>query len=82
MLFKIVNHQSDINTGHLLIPNPDIHHTRGYSKKLMIPTTQINCYKYPFFPSAIKMWNSSFQHRINMTDIEQFKYSLAGLEAV
>jgi len=82
MLFKIISHQIDINADHLLIPNPDIHHTRSHSKRFLIPMTCVDSYKYSFFPSAIKIWNSLPQHVINSTDTEQFKYSLAGLETV
>jgi len=44
MLFKIVNHQINIDIDHLLIPYPDIHHTRGHNKRFIIPTTQLNYY--------------------------------------
>ena len=33
-------------------------------------------------PSAIKIWNSLSQHVIDLTDIEEFKHSLAGLETI
>ena len=69
MLFKIVNHQIHINVDHLLIPNPDIHYTRGHNKIFIIPTTQLNCYRHSFFQSAIKIWNSLPQHMIYMTKI-------------
>ena len=75
-----MNHQIDINVDHLLIPNPNIHHTRGHNKRFMIPMTRLNRYKHSYFPTAIKIWNSLPQHVINMTEIEQFKHSLAGLE--
>ena len=48
----------------------------------MIPMTRIDCYKHSFLPSAIKIWNSLSQHVIEMTEIKQFKVSLAGLETV
>ena len=69
MLFKIVNHQIHINIDHLLIPNPDIHHTRGYNERFIIPTTQLNYYRHSFFQSAIKIRNSLPQHVIDMTKI-------------
>ena len=80
MLFKIITHQIDINADNLLIPNPDIYHIRGRSKRFMLPMTQKNSYKYSFFPSTIKIWNSLPQHMIDLTEIEQFKHNLAGLE--
>ena len=79
MLFKIVNHQIDINAEHLLIPNSDIHHTRGDNKRYTMPTTWLNCYKHSFFPSTIIILNFLPPHVIDMTEIEQFKHSLAGL---
>jgi len=82
MLFKIVSHQIDINADHLLIPNSEIHHTRGHSKRFLIPMTRIDSNKHSFFPSAIKIWNFQPQQVINSTDTEQFKCSLAGLETV
>ena len=42
----------------------------------------LNSYKHSFFPSAIKIWNSLPQHVIDLTDIEEFKHSLAGLETI
>ena len=41
--------------------------------------TRIDCYKFSFFPSAINIWNSLPQHVIDLTQIDQFKHSLAGL---
>ena len=82
MLFKILTHQIDINADHLLNPHPDCHLTRGHSKRFMLPTTRLNSYKHSFFPSAIKIWNSLPQHVIDLTDIEEFKHSLAGLETI
>ena len=82
MLFKIKTHQIDINADNLLIPNPDIYHIRGHSKRFILVMTQINSYKYSFFPSAIKIWDSLPQHVIDLTEIEQFRHSLAGLETV
>ena len=45
MLYKIINCQVDINADNLLIPNPDIYHTRGHNKRFMIPMTRIDSYK-------------------------------------
>jgi len=42
MLFKIVSHLIDINADHLFIPNPDIHHTRGFNKRFLIAMTCID----------------------------------------
>ena len=53
MLFKIITHQIDINAENLLIPNPDIYHTRGHNKRCMLPMIQINSYKYSFSPSVL-----------------------------
>jgi len=74
MLFKIITNQIDINADNLLIPNPNIYHTRGYNKRFMIPMTRIDAYKFSFFQSAI---NSLSRHVINSSEIEQFKHSLA-----
>ena len=82
MLYKIINCQVDINADNLLIPNPDIYHTRGHNKRFMIPTTRIDSYIFSFFLSAIKIWNSLSQHVINSTEIEQFKHNLAGLDTI
>ena len=84
MLFKILTHQIDINADHLLNPHPDCHLTRGHSKRFMLLTTLLNSYKHSFFPSAIKIWNSLPQHAyvIDLTDIEELKHSLAGLETI
>ena len=72
---KIINCQVDINANNVLIPNPDIYHTGGH-KRFMIPMTRIDSYKFSFFPSAIKIWNSLSQHVINLTEIERFKHNL------
>jgi len=81
MLFKIVNHQIDISVDHLLIPNPHIHHTRGHNKRF--DTNDMpRLLQTLFLPYAIKIWISLSQHMIDITKIEQFKHSLAGLETV
>ena len=65
----------------MLIPSPDIHHTIGHSKRFMIPTTRINCYKHSFY-LQFEFGISYPQQVIEMTEIKQFKVSLAGLETV
>ena len=75
---KVISHQIDINADDF---NPNIYHTRGHDKRFLTLMTRIDCYKFYFFPSAINIWNSLPQHVIDLTEIDQFKYSLAGLVA-
>ena len=82
MLFKIISHQIDINADDFLFSNPNLHQTRGHDKRFLTPMTRIDCYKFSFFPSAINIWNSLPQHVIDLTEIDQFKHSLAGLVTV
>ena len=82
MLFKIINHHVDINATDFLIPIFNDHNTRGHSMRFSQPMTRVDSYKFSFFPSAIKIWNSLLQYVIDSSKIEQFKHSLAGLAII
>jgi len=82
MLFKIINHHVDINATDFLILISNDHNTRGHSMRFSQLMTRVDSYKFSFFPSAIKIWNSLPQHVIDSSKIEQFKHSLAGLAII
>jgi len=85
MLFKIINHHVDINAINFLISSSNDHNTRGHRMRFLQPMIRVDSYKFSFFPSAIKIWNSLPQHVIKLTDsskIEQFKHRLAGLATI
>ena len=82
MLYKIINHQIDISADSFLTPNFNTHYTRGHNKRFLTPITRIDSYKFSFFPSAIKIWNSLPQSVIDSSNIDQFKHSLAGLATI
>jgi len=82
MLFKIINHHVDINATNFLIPISNDHNTRGHNMRFSRPMTRVDLYKFSFFPSAIKIWNSLPQYVIDSSKIEQFKHRLAGLATI
>ena len=56
ILYRIVNQLVDIQTASLLMPAGT--HTRGHANRFQVPYCSINAYKYSFYPSSIRLWNS------------------------
>ena len=63
---------------------PDLIHftngvTRGHHNKYLQPATRTDVYKYSFFPSAIKLWNTLPEELIDAKTIDEFKNLLSYL---
>ena len=57
MLYRIINHRVDIQATSLFIPAGS--HTRGHANKFLAPFGSVNTFKYSFYPSSIRLWNST-----------------------
>ena len=67
ILYKIINGDLHIPSNSL-IPNPR-HSRKGYFTQLQSRT---DSYKFSFFPTAIKLWNSLSLPVINSCNLNQF----------
>ena len=47
---------------------------------LNIPTCRINCWKYPFVPTTVKIWNNLPMAVINSNNLQSFNSSLADMQ--
>ena len=52
---------------------------RGHNNRFLQPATRTDIYKYSFFPTAVKLWNSLPTEVINAQTINEFKNLLANL---
>ena len=52
--------------------------TRGHQPKLMVPYARTDIYRYSFFPSTIKLWNTLHQDSISACSLEAFAATLEG----
>ena len=70
MMYRIVN-------GLVAIPTDDLtpiqNRTRGHETRFLQPHTRIQAYKYSFFPSAIKIWNTLPQDLTSRPSLESFQ---------
>ena len=63
MFYKTLHSHMDVDLHNYILVNTRL--TRGNDLKLIHPPTNIDAYKYSFFPDAIHLWNnlpSSFMH--------------------
>ena len=67
MMYKSINSNLCIPTIYFVPNHPNLR--RGYYRQL---STRIDSYKFSFFPSSIKLWNSLPSFVINSTNIDQF----------
>ena len=56
LLYKIINKLVDTFSEEQLLLTNSV--TRGHPLRYLQPPTKIDAYKYSFFPSAIRIWNS------------------------
>ena len=56
MMYKIIHSIVDLSLPDYIEFNRGI--TRGHDYKLVVPTTQIDSYRYSFYPFTIKLWNN------------------------
>ena len=52
---------------------------RGHNNRFLQPATRTDVYKYSFFPTAVKLWNTLPTEMINARTINEFKNLLANL---
>ena len=75
MIYKIINDHVDLSTQTSRIQKVS-RCSRGHQLKLHVPHGRTNTYKYSFFPSAIRMWNSLEQNSIAAPSVSSFKSTL------
>ena len=75
MMYKIMNGLVDMPIRQGVIQQVS-RSTRGHQLKLQIPHARTNVYKYSFFPSAIRLWNTLDQASITAPTVPAFKSSL------
>ena len=68
MMYKITHHIIDLKLPNYINYNPGI--TRGHDYKLTVPFTQIDPYKFSFFPATIALWNKLPTEIVNATSID------------
>ena len=73
-MYKIHNNLVDINSGDLLQPASTI--TRGHPLTFKHLQAHVDAFKYSFYPSAIKIWNSLPSEVVLSSNLEQFKNNL------
>ena len=72
-MYKIYNNLVDIISGDLLQPASTT--TRGHPLKFKQLQAHVDAFKYPFYPSAIKIWNSLPSEVALSSNLKQFKNS-------
>jgi hypothetical protein len=72
MMYKIMHKLVDMNVppGRL---QPAVRLTRGHHQKLMVPHARTDVYRYSFFPSSTRLWNSLTQETVAAPDLTVFK---------
>ena len=75
LLYKITNKLVDIfpEEQQLVLTNSV---TRGHSLRYLQLPTKIDAYKYSFFPSAIRIWNSLPSDIVKAKTLDLFKTGL------
>jgi len=67
LMYKILNDQIDVTKDVFITSDPRLRN--GYFQQLV---TNIDSYKYSFFPSVIKLWNQLPPHFVNSPSLDQF----------
>ena len=73
MMYRIVNSLIEIPTSPYLMPA-----TRS-EYKFVQPPTRIDNYKFSFFPSAVRTWNSLPAEVAQTSSIDSFKTAMGSL---
>ena len=71
MLYKIIYRLVELPLPDYIIPAPRV--TRGNSMKLVYPPTNVDSYKYSFFPNSISVWNKLPEEIVNATSLNKFR---------
>ena len=74
LLYKIINKLVDIFSEEQLLLTNSV--TRGHPLRYLQPPTKIDAYKYSFFPSAIRIWNSLPSDIVKAKTLDLFKSGL------
>ena len=73
MMYKIIHGHVHIQSTLPLVQSFTNGVTRGHHNKYLQPATRTDVYKYSFFPSTIKLWNTLPEELINAKTIDEFK---------
>ena len=79
MMYKIIHGYVHIQSTLPLVQSFTNGVTRGHHNKYLQPATRTDVYKYSFFPSAIKLWNTLPEELIDAKTIDEFKNLLSYL---
>ncbi|KAH3858666.1 hypothetical protein DPMN_101534 [Dreissena polymorpha] len=71
MMFRIINNLVEIQSKHILLSAGA--HTRGHANRFLVPFASVNVYKYSFFPSGIRIWNSLPEATFMAPSLDVFK---------
>ena len=75
MMYKVMHDLVDVAVPPELL-QPAARSTRGHHLKLQVLQTSTDSYKYSFFPSGIRLWNSLDTVSVVATSLPDFKLSL------
>ena len=75
MMYRIVNNLVAIPMEPNLKPSQSS--TRGHDLRFCQPHTRVEAYKYSYFPSAIRLWNTLPKDLISQPSIDSFKSYLS-----
>jgi len=76
MMYKIVNGLTYVQRNLPLMYSNLDSSFRGHTYKFTQPATRIDCYKFSFFPSTIRLWNSLSSSVVRAGSLNQFKNNL------
>ena len=77
IMYKIQNELNDIPQ---TIFQPSLAHSHNSQAAFNVPTFRINCWKYCFVLTTVKIWNNLPVTVRNSSNIQPFKSSLADLQ--
>ena len=74
MMYRITYHLIEIPYITYFIPSRS--GARGHNIRYLQPSIRVIAYQYPFFPSAIRLWNNLPQTLVSSGSIDIFRHSL------
>ena len=69
----MVNHLVEIPASSFLRPAVGASQTRGQNHRYLVSCCSVNAYKFVFFPSRIRLWNSLPTEAVSAKSQESFK---------
>ena len=74
MMYRIVKKKVAIKPEEVLTPLTS--HSRGNTKKYLLPYARTQVYQHSFFPSAIRIWNKIPPQIANIKTVDSFKAAI------